>query len=169
MSNLKKKPHCTTSKNGHRTVSYPMADFAHFSTKNHAIKNTMDPKSTPGPRAQYGRAPQRSCEGWILEGGPSSQGTCDGNFLWRGVQQSSVWIPEPEAAVGSPFLYFRLNIFECAVAFFFAMWGGSKMNMMGIIIWKLIHCWQAAVTIHTDNDSEASSAYHAGPGTMVYP
>ena len=79
------------------------------------------------------------------------------------MQQSSVWIPEPEAAVGSPFLYFRLNIFECAVAFFFAMWGGSKMNMMGIIIWK------ATVTIHTENDSEASSAYRAGPGTMVYP
>jgi hypothetical protein len=43
------------------------------------------------------------------------------------------------------------------------------MNMMGIIIWKLIHCQQATVAIHTENDSEASSAYRAGPGTMVYP
>jgi len=34
----KKTPHRTTSENGESTASYPMADFAHFSTKNHAIK-----------------------------------------------------------------------------------------------------------------------------------
>ncbi len=88
-----------------------------YSTKNRAIKNTIEPKSTPGPRAQYGRASRRSCKGWILEGGPSSQWTRDGDFLWRGIQQSSIWIPE--AAVGSSFLYFSFEYFwmRCGVFF----------------------------------------------------
>ena len=68
-----------------------------------------------------------------------------------------------------PYSIFHLSIFECAAAVFLRCGGGSKINMMGIIIWKLIHCQQATVTIHTENDSEASSAYRAGPGTMMYP
>jgi hypothetical protein len=38
-ANSKKKPHCTTSENGHRTVSYHMTDFAHYSAKNHDKKS----------------------------------------------------------------------------------------------------------------------------------
>jgi hypothetical protein len=84
------------------------------------------------------------------------------------MQQSSVWILE--AAVGSPFLYFLFEYFLMrGGSVFCGVGGGSKINMMGIIIWKLIHCRQATVTIHTENDSEASSAYRAGPGTMMYP
>ena len=84
----------------------------------------MEPKSAPRPRAQYGQAPRRSCMGWILEGGPSSQWLRDGDFLWRGMQQSSVWIPE--AAVGSPLLYFSFEYFWMRGGGFFAVWGGFK-------------------------------------------
>jgi hypothetical protein len=47
-SNHKKKAsHRTISENGNRTASYPMADFAHFSTQNHAIKNSIVSKYSP--------------------------------------------------------------------------------------------------------------------------
>jgi hypothetical protein len=68
-----------------------------------------------------------------------------------------------------PFSIFCLNIFEFTVAVFLWCEGGSKMNMMGIIIWELIDCRQATVTIHTENDSVASSAFCARPGSMIYP
>jgi hypothetical protein len=47
-SNQKKNAsHRTISENGNRTASYPMADFAHFSTQNHAIKNSIVSKYSP--------------------------------------------------------------------------------------------------------------------------
>jgi hypothetical protein len=61
-SNHKKKaPHRTTSEN---------ADFAHFSTKNHATKNPIVSKYSPRPRARYCRAPRRSCRSSFGGGGP---------------------------------------------------------------------------------------------------
>jgi len=65
----KKTPHRTTSENGNRTASYPMADFAHFSTKNHATKNPIVSKYSPRPRARYCRAPWRSCRSSFRRGG----------------------------------------------------------------------------------------------------
>ena len=63
-------PDRTTSENGNRTASYPMADFAHFSTKNHATKNPIVSKYSPRPRARYCRAPWRSCRSSFGGGDP---------------------------------------------------------------------------------------------------
>ena len=144
-----------------------MADFAHFSTKYHAKKIpwNRNPRQDPARNMVKRRGAVVRVEFWrgaLLHNECTmaifSEGGCNNHPF--GFQRQRLDLPSS---------IFRLNFFECAVAVFLRCGGGSKMNMMGIIIWKLIHCRQATVTIHTENDSEASSAYRAGPGTMVYP
>jgi len=67
----------------------------------------------PWPRARYCWAPRCSCRGSFGGGVPSSQWTHDGDFLWRGKQQSA-------------FSIFCLNIFECTVSVF--LWCGGVHN-----------------------------------------
>jgi len=98
-----KAPHRTNSKNGNRTAS----------SQNHAIKNSIVSKYSPWPRTRYCWVPRRSCRGSFGGGVPSSQWTHDGDFLWRGKQQSA-------------FSIFCLNIFECTVSVF--LWCGGVHN-----------------------------------------
>ncbi len=63
-----------------------MTDFAHCLTKNHAIKNPIEQKYAPGPRALYGQAPLLSAKakGRTLEGVRFTQLINDGAFLGGG-------------------------------------------------------------------------------------
>ena len=69
-----------------------------------------------------------------------------------------------------PFSIFCLNIFERAVAFF--LWCGGVQNEHDGDHYLETHSLSTSnsnITIHTECESAASSAYCAGPGTMVPP
>jgi len=49
----------------YRTAPSPMTDFSHYLAKNHAMKNVIELKWAPGPRAQYGRMSWGSATVWL--------------------------------------------------------------------------------------------------------
>jgi hypothetical protein len=50
-----------------------MTEVGHYTAKNHATKNVIEPKWAPGPLAQYRRTPWQSATVWSLASVPTRQ------------------------------------------------------------------------------------------------